>query len=201
MSTSDLSRPDSRFSSLGAAAAPAMAKVPPEPVMDEDSMQIVLEYATRELDAFASVSRHIDTKMGVVLGFVLVAAGQVLASVLGVSPARMELLRQHPVILHLVIGLTIFSLVAVFAAMVFGLITLRPIALKSWTMEEVLEQPGLPRKQLLDSLLQGLKGGCIKNEQTIRRKCRLARWAAYSVGAAIFSYLLLGVLFGILLVR
>jgi hypothetical protein len=155
------------------------------------SVRVVLDLALDEEERLANRANWLDTKTGVIFGFVIVSVAELLGFLLlasreGTSSAIGR--ASHPCLLAVVF---VIGLLALIAAMFCGLFELYPMGFQYGTSAEFLalqvdKTPEEIEMQCVDSLRQT----SAHNRTIIQRKARWTKATVIAVAAALFFYVL-----------
>lgn len=153
------------------------------PVTVTSTRELLLRFATRELDAQNRDFEHLDTKTGVVLGFALLSAAQVAGALLR---APTSILQAHPLLITIAFGSAVASTIA---ALIFGLMAIGPRIFWSVTVAEDIAKPENDPNEVADSILGVLREVVHDNDAIHERKKRWAKLTVWSVGITIIALL------------
>ncbi len=165
-----------------------------ESAPDPDTMQLLLDYGARQLKEQVESCRHVDTRIGVVLGFALIALAQGLTTAVRTTPAMVAVLRIHPWHFYTITNLLVVLLVGNLSTIGFGLWALQPRTVKALSIAEELKKVTTPPAEVIPRLLEGIEKGIQANREVQRSKIFRSRFAVGSIVMVFICYLFIAAL-------
>lgn len=163
---------------------PTQESLPANP--NEKSLETVLDLALHEEEQLANRANWLDTKTGVLLGFVIVSVAELLGFLLLASAERMNFRTAHPHWLGVVFAL---GLLALTIAMFLGLGELFPMGFEYGASTEYLAlEVDKEPKEIRAQCLASLRKTSVKNRSIVQKKAKLIKGTAIFVAAALLCY-------------
>ncbi len=157
------------------------------------SLRLLLDKAEREVETQLQTGRHIDTKLGVVLGFALIAVVQVLVGLAHISTSPdLKIFKAHPDLSITLALLVSLSFLSAFGAVIFGFWALRPRSKQRPSVLAALDLPELRPRELLRACLSGLDSAIKYNDRVQTSKIDRASGAAVAIAITLILYVLIG---------
>ena len=165
-----------------------MAAVSPVEVGDREAFELLKEAGCKEIDSQADCFNQLDAKVGVILGFALVAIVQILGSLFRSMPANQALIAVYP---KWFFGLFALAIVSILAAILFAVFERWPRRFFHGAELHKL-QPNAPSVELLrKSTIRQIRGAIKKNDIIVSRKRDFANYASISVVFGLFCFTVL----------
>jgi len=156
---------------------------------NEESVKTVLKLGLHEEEQLANRANWLDTKTGVILGFVIVSVAELLGFLLLASRERTSSSITgipHPCLLAIVF---VLGLLALIAAMFCGLAELYPMGFQYGPSAEYLAgQVDKKPEEIAADCVDSLRKTSKHNLGIIRRKAKWTKATVLAVAAALFFY-------------
>jgi hypothetical protein len=162
-------------------------RIPENP--NKESVRTVLELALHEEEQLAIRANWLDTKTGVILGFVIVSVAELLGFLLlasreGINPSVKS--TSHPYLLAIVF---VLGLVALIAAMFCGLFESYPMGFQYGASTEILAgRVDKSPEEIEAQCLGSLRETAVHNRGIVHRKAWWTKATVVAVGAALLFY-------------
>jgi len=161
---------------------------------DSKSLEYVAGIAIHEEQELAGRANWLDTKTGVVLGFVIVSVAELLGFLFLASSEKVKLPSAH---LCLFATFFFVGLGALVAASLVGLVELAPMGFKYGASSELLApKADRPIEEVQMLCIDSLRSSAANNRQIVSRKATLTKATVLLVAVALLCYAVaVGVLF------
>lgn len=156
-----------------------------------ETLEIILDYAAKEMYGQGQSFEQFDRKTGVILGFALISIGQVVSILFRLSSEDAVISTSHPTVVRSLLFAGLFLVVlGTFAA----LLELLPRTFYEFSVLEEIENVDKNPNELRVSLLKGLDEDIKKNDKAIAYKSTLSKITILSISLAFACYLIVGTL-------
>jgi hypothetical protein len=161
----------------------------------DERFKFLFELGSREIAQQADAFNHADTKVGVMIGFALVALAQVLGAVIKISTESGPTVLAHPRTFEV---LFVLGTISMAVGVIFGFLERRPMDFDGGPTLA----PGsefATEAELRTYALADLKSAIGKNDDVLKTKARLSHYSAAGIlgGLALYIALVIAMFFSL----
>jgi hypothetical protein len=157
--------------------------------MNEEQLRVLNSLRHDELELQGRTFDQIDSKTGIALGFLFVAVGQMLSSLVSIAGKTPDLLKRLPCGVRELGDLTAL---AALGALAFGVASRWPSTFH-YDIGLTDGHPGETNEELLERLLKDSKDCIQKNHRALRTKGNLATWTYVFTALTLLAYISLAI--------